>query len=93
MEIMVTTIYSGYLSKVHTHINEFAKVYVLYNRGMPLPLIRRVTGRSIRLIGAYIELIENYSGPEYAFRFAHLGKIFEAHDLKKNHINFERKSS
>jgi len=56
----------------------------LHSRGMPLVLIRRVTGRSIRLISAYIELIEDYSGPEYAFRFAHLGKIFEVHDLKKN---------
>ena len=69
---------------VENYINEFAKVYVLYSRGMPLVLIRRVTGRSIRLISAYIELIEAYSGPEYAFRFAHLGKIFEVHDLKKN---------
>lgn len=68
---------------VENYINEFAKVYVLYSRGMPLPLIRRVTGRSTRLICAYMELIKDYSTPAYAFRFAHLGKIFEAHDLKK----------
>lgn len=69
---------------MENYINEFAKVYVLYSRGMPLALIRRVTGRSIRLICAYMELIKDYSTPAYAFRFAHLGKIFEAHDLKKN---------
>ncbi|NQT66198.1 MAG: DUF1670 domain-containing protein [Actinobacteria bacterium] len=69
---------------IENYINEFAKVFVLYERGMPLPLIRRVTGRSIRLISAYMELIKEYSGPEYAFRFAHLRKIFKTHNLKKN---------
>lgn len=33
---------------IENYINKFAKVFVLYERGMPLPLIRRVTGRSIR---------------------------------------------
>ena len=69
---------------IENYINEFAKVFVLYERGMPLPLIRRVTGRSIRLVSAYIELIKEYSGPEYAFRFSHLRKIFKTHNLKKN---------
>lgn len=69
---------------VENYINEFANVYVLYSRGMPPPLIRRVTGRSMRLIGAYIELIRQYSGPEYAFRFSHLRQISRMHNLKKN---------
>ena len=51
---------------------------------MPLSLIRRVTGRSTRLVSAYMELIDQYSGPEYAFRFSHLKQIFKMHDLKKN---------
>jgi len=69
---------------VENYINEFANIYVLCSRGMPLPLIRRVTGRSTRLINAYMELIDQYSGPEYAFRFSHLRQIFNMHNLKKN---------
>jgi hypothetical protein len=69
---------------VENYINEFANVYVLFSRGMPPALIRRVTGRSIRLVRAYMELIDNYSGPEYAFRFSQLEQIFKMHNLKKN---------
>ena len=69
---------------IENYINEFANVYVLCSRGMPLSLIRRVTGRSTRLVSAYMELIDQYSGPEYAFRFSHLKQIFKMHDLKKN---------
>jgi len=69
---------------VENYINEFANVYVLHSRGMPPALIRRVTGRSTRLISAYIELLDKYSGPEYAFRFSHLKQIFNMHNLKKN---------
>ena len=59
-------------------------MYVLSGRGMPPALIRKVTGRSTRLISAYLELIDQYQGPEYAFRFSHLKQIFKMHDLKKN---------
>jgi len=69
---------------IENYINEFANIYVLYSKGMPLALIRRVTGRSTRLISAYIELIEQYQGPDYAFRFSHLRQIFNMHNLKKN---------
>ena len=68
---------------IENYLNEFANVYVLHSRGMPLALMRRVTGRSTRLISAYLELIEQYQGPEYAFRFSHLKQIFKMHDLKK----------
>jgi len=51
---------------------------------MPPALIRRVTGKSMRLIKAYIELISQHSGPEYAFRFSHLEQIAKMHHLKKN---------
>jgi len=69
---------------IENYINEFANIYVLYSRGMPLALIRRVTGRSTRLVSAYIDLIKQYQGPEYAFRFSHLKQIFKMHNLKKN---------
>jgi len=69
---------------IENYINEFANIYVLYSKGMPLALIRRVTGRSTRLVSAYIELIEKYQSPDYAFRFSHLKQVFKLHNLKKN---------
>jgi len=68
---------------VENYIKEFAAVLALSERGLPIPLIRRVTGRSIKLISTYMDLIDKYSEPQYAFRFAHLRKIFETHDFKK----------
>jgi len=81
-EIVSATSHS--YESIENYINEFAKIYVLYSKGMPLALTRRVTGRSARLISAYIELIEQYSGTAYAFRFYHLKQIFKMHNLKKN---------
>ena len=71
---------------IENYIKEFAAVLVLCERGLTAPLIRRVTGRSIKLIYTYLELIEEYSGPEYAFRFHHLRRVFQMHedDLKKS---------
>ena len=71
---------------IENYIKEFAAVLVLSERGLPAPLIRRVTGRSIKLIYTYLELIEEYSCPEYAFRFHHLRQVFQIHDdeLKKS---------
>jgi hypothetical protein len=70
---------------IENYIKEFAAVLVLAERGLTAPLIRRVTGRSVKLINIYLELIQEYSGPEYAFRFHHLRKVFEMHEdqLKK----------
>ncbi len=70
---------------IENYIKEFAAVLVLAERGLTVPLIRRVTGRSVKLINTYLELIREYSGPEYAFRLHHLRKVFELHEdeLKK----------
>ncbi|MCR4443159.1 MAG: DUF1670 domain-containing protein [Peptococcaceae bacterium] len=71
---------------IENYIKEFAAVLVLAERGLTAPLIRRVIGRSVKLINTYLELIREYSGPEYAFRFHHLRKIFQTHEdeLKKS---------
>ena len=71
---------------IENYLKEFAAVLVLAERGLTVPLIRRVTGRSIKLINTYLELIQEYSGPEYAFRLHHLRKVFELHEdeLKKS---------
>ena len=68
---------------VENYIKEFAAVLALSERGLAAPLIRRITGRSIKLVSTYMDLIDKYSEPQYAFRFAHLRKIFETHDFKK----------
>jgi len=71
---------------VADYIKEFATIYVLKERGMPSALIRRVTGRSMKLIKAYLELINEFDQPDYAFRFHHLKQIFARYDndFKKN---------
>ncbi len=71
---------------VENYIKEFAAVLMLSERGLSAPLIRRVTGRSMKLVMAYLELVREYSGPEYSFRLHHLRKIFLAHEpgVKKN---------
>lgn len=65
---------------VENYINEFATVWVLRKRGLPPPMIRKVTGRSMMLIRIYLELIEEYSAPEYAFKFQQLERIFDRHE-------------
>ncbi len=77
---------------IENYIKEFAAVLALSERGLTAPLIRRVTGRSIKLIYTYLDLIEEYSGAEYAFRFHHLRRVFEMHEdeLKKTQRGVKR---
>lgn len=60
---------------IESYIREFGTVLLLKEQGLSAPLIRKVTGRSMRLINAYLELLEEYSGPEYAFRLNYLRQI------------------
>jgi hypothetical protein len=60
---------------IENYIKEFGTVMLLKDRGLSVPLVRKVTGRSTRLIGAYLELLKEYSKPEYAFRLNYLRKI------------------
>lgn len=50
---------------------------------MPAPLIRSVTGRSWKLVEAYLALIQRYYTPDYAFHFEQLRRMAERHDGKK----------
>lgn len=77
---------------IEEYIKEFATIYVLTERGMPAALIRRVTGRSTKLIKTYLELIAEFDQPEYAFRFHHLQKIFSTYEdgFKKNPLEEKR---
>jgi hypothetical protein len=60
---------------IENYIKEFGTVLLLKEQGLSVPLIRKVTGRSTRLIGAYLELLKEYSGPEYAFRLNYVRQI------------------
>lgn len=64
---------------IENYIKEFATVLVLSERGLTAPMIRRITGRSMKLVNTYLELLREYSGPEYAFRLHYLRKVFQVH--------------
>jgi len=68
---------------IEEYIKEFATVWMLNKRGLPAAMIRKITGRSMKLIQAYLELIKEYSASEYAFRFQHLEQVFYRNEETK----------
>ncbi len=62
---------------IENYIKEFGTVLVLHEQGMAAPMIRKVTGRSTRLIQVYLQLLKEYSRPEYAFRFNYLRTLVQ----------------
>jgi hypothetical protein len=44
-------------------------------------MIRRVTGRSMALVKAYLELYRRYDQPDYHFRLAQLSNVFAREEL------------
>ena len=64
---------------VEQYIKDFSAVMCLRERGLNAVMIRKVMGRSLRLIEAYLELYRKYNTKDYAFRLAHLRRIFEQH--------------
>jgi hypothetical protein len=68
---------------IENYIDEFAAVLVLSERGLAPSLIRRVLGRSMRLVKVYLELVREYSKPEYFLRLERLRKVFLAREGKK----------
>jgi hypothetical protein len=61
---------------VETYLKEFARVVTLADQGMNLVMIRRVTGRSMALVQAYLDLYRCYDQPDYYFRLAQLRNVF-----------------
>ena len=82
-EILTRTGHS--YASIENYIKEFARVWLLWQRGLPPPMIRRVTGRSMQLVNTYLQLAKEYDTPEYAFRFQHLRTLVERDEaqLKK----------
>jgi hypothetical protein len=68
---------------IENYIKEFGTVLVLHEQGMAAPMIRKVTGRSTRLIQVYLELLKEYSRPEYAFRFNYLRTLVQAGENRR----------
>ncbi len=69
---------------IENYIRTFATLAGLLERGLPLPLIRQVMGKSMNLVERYKALYDRYNTEEYSFFFHHLRKIFERSELKKN---------
>src|SRR6266508_2753410 len=68
-------------ASVEAYLREFARVVALADQGLNQVMIRRVTGRSMALVGAYLELYRRYDTPEYHFRLAQLRNVFARDEL------------
>jgi hypothetical protein len=68
---------------VEAYLGEFARVVSLADKGMNAVMIRRVLGRSLTLIEAYLELYRRYEKPEYHFRLAYLRGAFAREELRE----------
>jgi hypothetical protein len=61
---------------VEAYLREFARVVTLADQGMNAVMIRRVTGRSLALVEAYLDLYRRYDQPDYHFRLAQIRNVF-----------------
>jgi len=69
---------------IEAYLKEFARVVTLVNEGLNDVMIRRVTGRSMSLVRAYLDLYQKYdNNPDYAFRIAHLRNVFAREDAEQ----------
>lgn len=66
---------------VENYLREFARVVTLADRGLNAVMIRRVTGRSLSLVTAYLELYRRYEQPDHHFRLAQLRHVFAREEL------------
>jgi DNA-binding Lrp family transcriptional regulator len=66
---------------IEAYLKEFARVVTLADGGLNDVMIRRVTGRSMSLVRAYLDLYQKYdNNPDYVFRIAHLKNVFSRED-------------
>jgi hypothetical protein len=68
-------------ASVEAYLREFARMVTLADQGLNQVMIRRVTGRSMALVGAYLELYRRYDQPDYHFRLAQLRNVFARDEL------------
>jgi hypothetical protein len=75
---------------IENYIKEFGTVMLLSEQGMSVPMIRKVTGRSSRLVQSYLDLFAEYSKPAYAFRLNYLRRLVEAGESRSKKGGSER---
>jgi hypothetical protein len=73
-EIVVRTHHS--IESVEAYLRDFARVLTLADEGLNEVMIRRVIGRSLSLVRAYLSLRERYDQPEHHFRLSQLRGVF-----------------
>jgi hypothetical protein len=62
---------------IEAYIKEFARVVILSGSGLNAVMIRQVTGRSMTLVNAYLDLYRKYDeNPDYVFRLEHIKRSF-----------------
>lgn len=66
---------------VEAYLREFARIVTLADQGMNAVMIRRVTGRSLALVHAYLDLYRRYDRPEYHFRLSQLRNVFTRQEV------------
>ena len=67
---------------VEVYLRDFARMVTLADQGMNAVMIRRVTGRSMSLVNAYLELYQEYDRPQYLFRLAEIRHVFARDDVQ-----------
>ncbi len=78
---------------IENYLKDFARCLVLWERGLTPSMIRRVTGRSMVLVNAYLDLVDRYSTPDHAFRLHQLRRVFyrqEDAQIKKRLLSGEQ---
>jgi hypothetical protein len=75
---------------IEAYVKEFARVVMLAESGLNAVMIRQVSGRSVTLVNAYLDLYRKYDGnPDYVFRLEHIKKSF-AKDIDKDKENLQQ---
>jgi hypothetical protein len=67
---------------VEAYLQDFVRVMTLADQGMNAVMIRRVTGRSLTLTNAYLELYRRYDRPEHHFRLSQMRGAFTKDDVR-----------
>lgn len=68
---------------IEAYLKEFARVLTLADRGLNAVMIRRVTGKSMPLVKAYLDLYKKYDNqPDYIFRIEQLRRVFARDEIE-----------
>lgn len=71
---------------IEAYLKTFAAFVGLHDRGLPLPLVRKVMGRSLRLIKTCAALYERFNLPEYQWVLTRIRQIFDREEAVKKGV-------